>query len=249
MRKKIKGHQMAAVALCGLLLAAQGCGKTEETAPAAETAAEETAASEEGPVEAEETEAPQEETMEAEIQEETESPEPETIQSDETYPGTMAAAEEDSTFQYGVMYATVVDVQKEEDGSTLYSLQDSNDPENVWTLSSRDIGSISTEMEKGSAAAFLFSGDIIQDPENVYFIAAVPSAAYHLGMTEGVTESNMMSAFTVSTDSGETFTFIKDNCQIQEGAMSRSAGDRVRVYYAYSELEEIYYPLQVFAAE
>ena len=140
---------MAAVALCGLLLAAQGCGKTEETAPAAETAAEETAASEEGPVEAEETEASQEETMEAETQEETESPEPETIQSDETYPGTMAAAEEDSTFQYGVMYATVVDVQNEEDGSTLYSLQDSNDPENVWTLSSLDIGSISTEMEKG----------------------------------------------------------------------------------------------------
>ena len=38
-------------------------------------------------------------------------------------------------------------------------------------------------------------------------------------------------------------------CRIEEGAMSRNEGDRVIVYYAYSQENAVYYPLEVRAAE
>lgn len=174
---------------------------------------------------------------------------PDPVHTDETYPGTVSAEEGGEERAYGVMYAAVIDVQTDEEGQRIYSLQDVNDPENAWTLSDRDIGDVVAEPEKGGMAALLFSGDIVQDAENVVFIAAVPDSTYRLGKAAGVTENNVMSTFTLHADDGQTMNFLKDNCQIEEGAMSQNAGDRVVVYYAYSDLEEIYYPLEIFSAE
>ena len=41
-----------------------------------------------------------------------------------------------------------------------------------------------------------------------------------------------MSTFTVLTDGGEEITFLKDNCMVDENALSSDSGDHVIVYYA-----------------
>ena len=161
---KKKGHKMAAgLCLLAALSLASGCGsKAEQETTAASALAEET-------MTAAET---------AETETETEAA------TAETYPGTLAAAEGEEQAYFGVMYASVLDLWQDGEGVNIYSLQDSNDPENVWTLSSLDIGSISTEMEKGSAAAFLFSGEGLKDISGVLqgfpgLIAIVPGPFDH----------------------------------------------------------------------
>ena len=151
--------------------------------------------------------------------------------------------------QYGVMYANVADVQNDEKGTAVYRLQDLNDPENIWTLNASDIGDIAADLEKGSQAAFLFSGDMEHDTDNVSFIAAVPYETYRLGQTEGMTLNNTMSTFTLKTNGGEELTFLKDNCKMEPGSLTKSEGDRILVYYAYGEQDQVYYPLEIFAAE
>ena len=55
-----------------------------------------------------------------------------------------------------------------------------------------------------------------------------------------------MSTFTLITGSGEDITFIKDNCRIEDGAMSTDSGDSVVVYYADGgELGN--YPLRIYS--
>lgn len=226
---KRKGHKMAAgLCLLAALSLASGCGsKAEQETTAASALAEETMTAAE--------------TAETETETEAETA--------ETYPGTLAAAEGEEQAYFGVMYASVLDLWQDGEGVNIYSLQDSNDPENIWTVSGLDIGLVDTELEKGSQAAFLFSGDMARDPEQVVLVAAVPYTAYRLGRAEGTTDNNMMSTFSIRTDSGEQISFLKDGCRIEEGAMSRNEGDRVIVYYAYSQENAVYYPLEVRAAE
>ena len=226
---KRKGHKMAAgLCLLAALSLASGCSsKAEQETTAASALAEETMTAAE--------------TAETETETEAETA--------ETYPGTLAAAEGEEQAYFGVMYASVLDLWQDGEGVNIYSLQDSNDPENIWTVSGLDIGLVDTELEKGSQAAFLFSGDMARNPEQVVLVAAVPYTAYRLGRAEGTTDNNMMSTFSIRTDSGEQISFLKDGCRIEEGAMSRNEGDRVVVYYAYSQENAVYYPLEVRAAE
>lgn len=117
----------------------------EETASAAEQMPEIASAETDGGSSAAET------GLFGKAAESTAAPETEAIpETDETYPGTVAAEEQDTDAYYGVMYASVVDVRSDESGTAVYSLQDLNDPENVWTLRSTDIGDIAAELEKGS---------------------------------------------------------------------------------------------------
>ena len=253
---KRNGHKMAAgLCLLAALSLASGCGSkaeqettatsalAEETMTAAETAEMETETEAEEPATEAERETAAEDAAEAEAEAAADA------ETAETYPGTLAAAEGEEQAYFGVMYASVLDLWQDGDGVNIYSLQDSNDPENIWTVSGLDIGLVDTELEKGSQAAFLFSGDMARDPEQVVLVAAVPYTAYRLGRAEGTTDNNMMSTFSIRTDSGEQISFLKDGCRIEEGAMSRNEGDRVIVYYAYSQENAVYYPLEVRAAE
>ena len=162
--------------------------------------------------------------------------------------GTSADGQETEQ-HYGVMYANVADVRSDESGASVYSLQDLNDPENIWTLSDLDIGSILADMEKGSRAAFLFSGDMENNADSVSFIAAVPYGDYRIAQAEGVTLNNTMSTFTLRTDSGEELSFLKDNCKMEPDSLTKSEGDRILVYYAQGGQEPVCYPLEIFAAD
>ena len=243
------GRGVLTIAAAAVLLA--GCGgqtdKLAETESTAEPVTEAGgAAEEEEPIA--ETETGTESGAEAGSEPETET-EAETGPEEETEAG---ASDDETTADgqdYGVMYAKVADVQSDENGASVYSLQDMNDPENIWTLDDSDIGAIEADLEKGGQAAFLFSGDMAKDPDGVSFIAAVPYETYRIDRTEGVTLNNSMSAFTLKTDSGEELNFLKDNCKIEPDSLTKSEGDRILVHYAYGEEDQVYYPLEIFAAK
>lgn len=174
---------------------------------------------------------------------------PETEISSEQYEESIAVSNvnEAASPYYGIMYASVMDINGSQgDSSTVYSFRDKSDPENVWSVTELEIGAIEAEISEGADVALLFHGDVIRDSENIEFIAVLPDGSYTLKRTEGITLSNTMSTFTLITGSGEDITFIKDNCRIEDGAMSTDSGDSVVVYYADGgELGN--YPLRIYS--
>ena len=151
------------------------------------------------------------------------------------YEGTLSAGEakENESPYYGIMHATVLSINgKQGDSSTIYTFSDKKDPDNGWSFSGLEIRDIEAELETGADVCVLFSGDITGDGENVEFIAVLPDGEYTMRRIEGETVSNLMSTFTVLTDGGEEITFLKDNCMVDENALSSDSGDHVIVYYA-----------------
>lgn len=163
------------------------------------------------------------------------------------YPGTVYYENEDRTVtdRFGVMHATVLDVQDgEKEGLYVYTLRDEQDPDNAWCLYSQDVGSIVAEMNGGKKVAVLFSGDIVNDPDSVEFIAILDEAPYSIKKAEGTTVANMMNSFSVRTDKGVELNFIKDNCKVDRDALSTDRDSRVLIYYADCGVEK--YPVRVY---
>lgn len=254
----------AAMLTTAISLAACGPGKkaVEETdteaaaavaaqgQPSASEAAGETVSGSAAPAaaEAESPAALPQEAKASGAAEETE--ETETYDSAEAYAGTVAAegVNEAASPYFGIMHARVTGVQDDsEDGSKLYTLQDLSDPENAWAISEADIGDMEAELTPGSSVALLFHGDIVSDSENMRFIAVVPEGTYSVKRAEGVTTQNVMSTFAIQAASGEELIFLKDNCEIEDGAMQNDAGDAVVVYYAQSA-DGVNYPLKIYRA-
>ena len=131
------------------------------------------------------------------------------------------------------------------DSSTVYSFKDKNDPDNAWSVTGLEIGYIEAELAAGTDVVILFHGDMVRNTEDVEFIAVLPDGGYTLKRIFGVTTANMMSSFTVQTGDGTQIQLIKDNCRIDNGAMTRDSGDPVIVYYADGG-ELGCYPLRVY---
>lgn len=175
----------------------------------------------------------------------------ETYDSSGSYAGTVAAegVNEPASPYFGVMHARVLGVQTdEEEGTQLYNLQDLNDPENAWAIADTDIGSVSADMTPGSTVAALFHGDIVSDSENVRFIAILPDEDYEIRRAEGTTVNNVMSTFRLQLDGGSELSFLKDNCEIEEGAMQNDSGDRIIVYYAAGS-DGTNYPFKIYGVQ
>ncbi len=165
-----------------------------------------------------------------------------------SYDGTLLANEaaEGESPYYGIMHATVIGINgKSGDSSTIYTFSDKTDPDNCWSFSGLEIRYIEADMAEGSDVCILFSGDIINDIEDVDFIVVLPDGDYVMRKARGETTSNLMSTFTIVTDGGEELTFLKDNCEIDDGTLSLDSGENVIVYYAAGgELGN--YPVRVF---
>jgi len=164
------------------------------------------------------------------------------------YPGTASYEnpEEEASDRFGIMHATVLDVQNgEKDGLFIYTLRDREDPDNAWCLNSQDVGSIVCTVTGGKEVAVLFSGDIVNDPDSVEFIAILDDAPYTIKKTEGTTVSNMMNSFTIRTTGGVELTFVKDNCKVDRDALSTEPGSRLLIYYTDGGSVE-HYPLRVY---
>lgn len=224
------------IALCLLLAVASvsaACGKKQDETTAA--------------VSSEESDIPEEAAASREALND-ESTEAETF-SDEVYEGTVAASEaaDDESPYFGIMYATVLEVNgKQGDSKTIYSFKDKSDPDNGWSFTGLEIGDIETELEAGQDVVILFSGDIINDSENVDFMVILPDGKYELKRIEGKTSGNMMSTFTVDTSTGESVLLMKDNCRMDPNVLSGDSGDKVIVYYAAGDEANGNYPVRVF---
>lgn len=172
----------------------------------------------------------------------------ETEETREQYPETVAYVSDDEEVSglFGVMHAHVLNVQDgEKDGLFVYTLRDKSDPENAWSLNSQDIGTVVAEVGRGKEVAVLFSGDMIEDTDNVEFIAILDDRNYKIKSVEGITVANMMSSFTLRAKDGREYTFLKDNCRVDRDALSTEGNGRVIVYYADCGDQELY-PLRVY---
>ena len=153
----------------------------------------------------------------------------------EMYPGLVEVKDRDGEMRdvFGVMHALCLDVQPgEKSGLYVYTLCDRQDQENAWSIESRFVGDIFADVSKGSEVAVLFSGNIVEDPDSVEFVAFLPEKKYSIRSASGKVVNNMMTSFTLRTKTGEELTFVKDNCKVDRDALSTESGGEVLVYYA-----------------
>lgn len=169
----------------------------------------------------------------------------------ETYPETQEATEalEDESPYFGIMYATVYEVTGSGTGESIsYTLVDKNGTEESWTFNELEIGDVEVDMTSGIDVVVLFNGDVINDSENVIFIAVLPDGNYTVQKATGNVTDNMMSTFTLTTSDGSELHFIKDNCRMDDGALDLDIGHEVTVYYAQS-LDIGNYPLRIYVTD
>lgn len=158
-----------------------------------------------------------------------------TLLAEETYPETMEAPEaaDDESPYFGIMYASVVSVNASgQVEDTSYTLIDKSDTMDSWTLTELEIGDVAVDMTVGTDVVLLFNGDVINDSENVRFLAALPDGSYSIKKVTGVVNESLMSTFELETDDGEIIYFIKDNQKMDEGALNTETEKEITVYYA-----------------
>lgn len=169
-----------------------------------------------------------------------------------TYIQTITVAEkelsEGESPYFGIMQVSVLDVNGNVgESSTVYSFKDKQDPENILSVTGMEIGDIEADMSEGNDVVVLFNGDIVNDAENVRFIAVLTDGEYKLKEAEGTTSYNNMSVFTLETKDG-SIQFLKDNCKIDENALKSDSGEKLKVYYADGgELGN--FPLRIFSKQ
>ena len=215
------------LACCGLMsLSVTACGGnniTSENAEESETETEiKTEAEKSDSVWGDETEPESSETTYADLTD---------------YDESIAVAEQssvgDESPYYGIMYASVLDINGNQgDSNTVYTFKDKKDPENAWSVTGLEIADIEADLVTGNDVVILFHGDIVNDAEELEFIAVLPDGDYSLKQAEGTTLSNTMSVFELETADNNTIEFIKDNCKMDEDAMNSDSGDKIKVYYA-----------------
>ena len=72
--------------------------------------------------------------------------------------------------------------------------------------------------------------------EDVDLVVALPEQEeWTISTEEGTTTANAMSSFAMKTADGRELSFLKDNCPIEDGALSEDSGDSIWVTYVTSE--------------
>ena len=206
-------------ALC-LMTTAVGCGKKTQTEQT-ETTVQET-------TEPEQTEETTEETTK-EATEEADKGEP------------TAAAD-----RYHMLQGTVTELSQ--DGGEFTLLADTGDTYEISLSSLRDV---EAELEAEAQIAIAYIGWELTGPEDlekVELIVAFPEQEeWTICQETGTTLFNAMSSFTMKTDEGHELQLLKDNCPIEEGALSQDSGDRITVVYVTSQ--GMNFPIEVQKAE
>ncbi len=180
------------------------------------------------------TETTQEETTEA-LQEET--TEEETTEEETT----QAAAE-----RYHMLRGTVT--EESLDGSQFSLLADTGV---TYEISLSQIRDVEEEIEPEVQIAIAYIGEELEsqeDLEHVDLVAVFPEQEeWTICQETGTTLFNAMSSFTMKTDQGHELQLLKDNCPIEDGALSQDSGDRVTVIYVTSQ--GLNFPIEILKAE
>lgn len=174
------------------------------------------------------------------VQEET--TQEETLQP-ETENQTEEAAEPVSMDSYHMLQGTVV--KASQDG-TVFTLQ--ADDGQSYDIALADIRDVETEIQPDVHIAIAYIGDRDFDQESTQLILALPEQEeWTICQETGTTTANAMSSFTLETDQGVELQLLKDNCPIEEGALSQDSGDRVTVIYVTAM--EMNFPIEVLKAQ
>ena len=105
-----------------------------------------------------------------------------------------------------------------------------------YDISQSAIRDVEVEIEEDVQIAIAYIGEPLGSLEDVTLVVALPEQEEWSILTEdGTTTANAMSSFTIKTDDGQELSFLKDNCPIEDGALSEDSGDPVRVTYVTSE--------------
>lgn len=216
---KRRSWMIATAAVLAAVLLAAGCSKK----PAAETA----------PSATETTEA---QTTEA-------ATEPETTEASTEADGEAV----DLANRYHMLQGTVV--KTTEDGS-VFTLQ-ADDGQN-YDLKLAQIRDVEVEIQEDVQIAIAYIGKEIGKggvkPEDTDLVVALPEQEEWTVYREtGTTMFNAMSSFTVKTDDNRELSLLKDNCPMEEGALTKDSGDRVMVAYVTSGGTN--YPVEVRKGE
>ena len=145
--------------------------------------------------------------------------------------------------QYHMLQGTIT--RAEEDGS-VFTLQADDGKDYDIRLS--DIRDVETQIAPDVQIAIAYIGDPLGDLEDVDLVVALPEQEEWTIITEeGTTTANAMSSFTMETADGRELSFIKDNCPIEDGALSSDSGDKVKVTYVTSD--ETNFPVEIRKGE
>ena len=132
---------------------------------------------------------------------------------------------------YHMLQGTVTKVTA--DGS-VFTLQ--ADDGRDYDISQSDIRDVEVEIEEDVQIAIAYIGEPLGSLEDVTLVVALPEQEEWSILTEkGTTTANAMSSFTIKTDDGQELSFLKDNCPIEDGALSEDSGDSIWVTYVTSE--------------
>lgn len=145
--------------------------------------------------------------------------------------------------RYHMLQGTIT--RAEEDGS-VFTLQADDGKDYDIRLS--DIRDVETQIAPDAQIAIAYIGDPLGDLEDVDLVVALPEQEEWTIITEeGTTTANAMSSFTMETADGKELSFIKDNCPIEDGALSADSGDKVKVTYVTSD--QTNFPVEIRKGE
>ena len=133
--------------------------------------------------------------------------------------------------RYHMLQGTVI--EEKEDGSAFMLLADDG---KEYEISLSDIRDVETEIAEDVQIAIAYIGEPLGKLEDVDLVVALPEQEeWTISTEEGTTTANAMSSFAMKTADGRELSFLKDNCPIEDGALSEDSGDPVRVTYVTSE--------------
>lgn len=144
---------------------------------------------------------------------------------------------------YHMLQGTVTKVAG--DGS-IFTLQADNGKD--YDIKETDIRDVEAEIKEDTQIAIVYIGAPLGELKDVTLVVALPEQEEWSILTEkGVTTANAMSSFSMKTDDGRELSFLKDNCPMEDGALSGDSGDQVAVTYVNSQ--GVNYPVEIKSAD
>ena len=120
----------------------------------------------------------------------------------------------------------------------------------TYEISLDQIRDVEEEIEPEVQIAIAYIGEELEsqeDLEQVDLVVVFPEQEeWTICQETGTTLFNAMSSFTLKTDQGHELQLLKDNCPIEDGALSQDSGDRVTVIYVTSQ--GLNFPIEILKA-
>lgn len=150
---------------------------------------------------------------------------------------------QEASQRYHMLQGTVTEVYGDKSGFSLLA-----DDGNTYEIKVSDIRDVEAELEAEAQIAIAYIGEELGELSDVELVIALPEQEeWTIYQETGTTIFNAMSSFTMKTDEGHELSLIKDNCPMQEGALSQDSGDKVTVAYVTSQ--GMNFPIEILAAD